>query len=150
MPLLKEMVKQKKQGFTLMELVIVVIIIGILASLMYPEIMRAYERSMDKQAISILKAIRTAERSLKARTGKYWPLNINWVAYQISVVNTNLNLDLLENDPGGWILSFVGDASGNTFNTTMLRSGNGYDRLWWIDYSVENSTCIPQGGSGCP
>ncbi len=56
----------KKCGFTLVELMIVVIIIGILVSLAIPNYARSIERSKCSQAIQILKNMRSAGLSYYA------------------------------------------------------------------------------------
>ncbi len=57
---------RKKGGFTLVELVIVVIIIGILVTIGVPNYMRSLERSKCAQAIRILKDMRSAGLSYYA------------------------------------------------------------------------------------
>ena len=59
MKALKEMRKNQK-GFTLVEIMIVVLIIGILLSIAIPNFVRAREKSMEKACIANLKTIDSA------------------------------------------------------------------------------------------
>ena len=60
-----------KRGFTMLELLMVVIIIGILATLAVPQYMGFIEKARAAEAISTIGAIRTAESLYKLETGSY-------------------------------------------------------------------------------
>ena len=59
------------KGFTLVELIIVVIIIGILASVGIPQYNKTMERSRISEASSILGALRGAQLRYKLENGSY-------------------------------------------------------------------------------
>lgn len=63
--------RRSTSGFTLMELLIVVIIIGILATLALPQFPRAMERARQAEARTILGHIYQAERVYYAEQDKY-------------------------------------------------------------------------------
>lgn len=58
---MKQVSIKEHDGFTLIEIMIVVIIIGILASLAMPRYQKTVERSRISEALSILGSIRTAQ-----------------------------------------------------------------------------------------
>lgn len=131
------MKKIDKQAFTLIELIIVVMIVGILTGIAAPSFMRSRERAMDRQAQVILKTIRVAEKSYKLDyTTHAVPLST------VPSINNVLELDLADN--GEWTYSVTGGAS--SFTATMTRNRGGYSRTWTITQSDTNPTC----SGNCP
>ena len=62
----------RQKGFTLIELMIVVVIIGILAALAIPRFMTATTKSKQSEAKGILKQIYTMERTYRQQYNTYW------------------------------------------------------------------------------
>ena len=62
-----------KKGFTLIELIIVVIIIGILASIAMPMMMSMHIRAIASEAITTLGSLRTCEMLYYTEHGTYCP-----------------------------------------------------------------------------
>ena len=63
---------RSQKGFTLIELMIVVVIIGILAALAIPRFMRATTKSKQSEAKTILKQIYAMERAYRQEKDAYW------------------------------------------------------------------------------
>ena len=103
---------------------------------MIPQYNRSRERTMDKQAQSILKAIRAGERSYNLDTGLYYS-----GASSVSDINSGLQLDLV--DDGEWVYSVTGTSG---FTATMTRNKGGYNRTWTITSGAVNATCT----GSCP
>ena len=61
---------QKNKGFTLIELVVVVAIIGVLAAIVTPRIRTALMKAKDAKAVATLDALRTATNVYYAEKGK--------------------------------------------------------------------------------
>lgn len=68
---LKKVVRNSEAGFTLVELMIVVAIIGILAAIAIPNFQKYQSKARQKEAQIALAAIYTAEASVKGEFGTY-------------------------------------------------------------------------------
>jgi prepilin-type N-terminal cleavage/methylation domain-containing protein len=63
--------KRGQKGFTLVELAIVIVIIGVLASFGVPRFRDAVERSKAGESLNYLSAVRAAQERYHAREGSY-------------------------------------------------------------------------------
>lgn len=60
-----------KKGFTLMELLVVVLIVGILSAVALPQYEKAVEKSRSAEALSLLKSIHQAQKIYFMQTGTH-------------------------------------------------------------------------------
>ena len=64
-------VQKNRKGFTLVELAVVIVIIGVLAAFGVPRFLKSVERSKASEAFSYLAAIRSAQVRSQAKNGTY-------------------------------------------------------------------------------
>ena len=105
-------------GFTLLELLMVVIIIAILASLALPQYFKTAERSRIAEALTILSQLRQAEQRYKAENGVF--------TSDVTV------LDVDDPNPASNLFAYMGvgdgtciDGAGTKFVLTAKRSATG-------------------------
>ena len=84
---------QAKKSVTLIELVLVVILIGVLATLGHNRFSTAAECARVREAKSNLLLIRTAQEIYRAKRGNYYPSTNPWQADHLQI-NTDLDLGL--------------------------------------------------------
>ena len=75
-----------RKGFTLIELMIVVVIIGILAALAIPRFMQATTKSKQSEAKQLLKQVYTMDRAFRQETGSY-SLVLNTIGVEVMAGN---------------------------------------------------------------
>ena len=63
--------KSKRSGFTLVELAVVVVIIGVLAAFAVPRFLASVERSKAAEAFNYLSSVQAAQERFHARQGTY-------------------------------------------------------------------------------
>lgn len=104
----------KRSGFTLVELMVVVIVIGILVTIAVPNYQRSVERAKCSQAISILKSMRNAALSYFADNEDFGA-TINELETQVGAnfYSAGGNLD--------WAFGYTGGAT--SFTASATRQG---------------------------
>ena len=110
------------KGFTLLELLMVVIIIAILASIALPQYLRVSERSRASEALTVLGATRASELRFKAQSANnvyLSPLAVNGL--DIDIPGFGLPNSTL------WTFSTTGAVAGSNGRATRVAGGNTID-----------------------
>lgn len=125
-----------KKSFTLIELMIVIVIIGILMAVTFPSYDKIQEKTQDREAAVALKYIRAAEKIYKMENGHYYP-EVGSDS-NIDTINSELKLSL---SGSNW--SYTVDAD------SAQAARKGKDKTWNIDLTdnTEELTC---SGADCP
>ena len=128
-----------RKGFSLVELAVVVIIIGVLAAFGVPRFRDAVERSKASEAFSFLASVRSAQERYQARQGKYattlGALDINVTAPKFFVDGTKAPITsttpfTVGSTPGtpSWSLTLTRTAISSSYGEyTVIFSDSGFD-----------------------
>ena len=128
-------------GFTLMELLVVVLIIGILAGVALPQYETAVLKSKMNSIVPLVRAIKNANEVYYMANGKYTD-NLNDLDISIPAGNANSKpwAGLVVYDNGTWIDQYVeGDCGGNM---ECPRVWGGFGRLNEAGNKWEQPNCV--------
>ena len=114
---------RNSKGFTLIELMIVVVIIGILAALAIPRFNQASARAKEKEADTLLKQIYTLQQTYFANSGAY--------------AATYAQLQTVGYEAPGALRNYTAPAAPSPFPLTMAScTGTGYNNRQISDQGV--------------
>lgn len=117
-------------GFTLLEIVVVIIIIGLLTTLAVPSFKEALEEAQIKYAQTVLKSIRGAEKLYKARVGSYIGVDIDANADDKSDDWDLLGIEVEDDDE--W-----------KFGVEVIAANGGCNAAGAYGSNANNLSCVP-------
>ena len=142
-------VKERK-SFTLMELLISIMIMGILASVSLPILTKSIEYAKNREVVVALKLIKTGELVYNINRDHYYPPG-TLTETNVSIINTNLYLDIPPQT--SWSISIQGNNPGDftaeAYRTLPMPSG--FNRYFYIGLNDPEPICVNVAGDtkGC-
>jgi len=131
----------KKKGFTLTEILVVVVIVGILAALAWPNYLDIKEKTLNREAKASLALIRAAEKIYRMEQRFYYPYLATTSV--VADINSFLKLSLPTSASVNWSISLNSTAAPEFGRATRVGADG---RVWRINFSGDtNPGCT--GGS---
>ena len=120
---------KREQGFTLIELMIVVSIIAIIAAIAIPSLLNARKAGNEASAISSLRTLTTVNEQYRTRFQTYASslANLSALAYIDSVLGSGAK--------SGYTFTFAGGTNTWTTSTVPTIAGTTGDRGFFVDNS---------------
>lgn len=131
----------KRKAMTLLELLVVVIIVGVLATLGLVNYAGVREHSMGKEAVANLKLIAAAERIYRMEIGYFFP-HSSAPGPSVATINTNLRLSLPQGERWNYAIPA---AATTTFTATATRNRTGSACVYTITQAPGEPTA-----ANCP
>lgn len=119
---------RSQKGFTLIELMIVVVIIGILAALAIPRFMRATTKSKQSEAKQILKQVYVMQRAYRQEKDTY---TANGASASAGGSFATLGVDIMTT--ARYVYSIVADSTTFTATATANLDDDGTMDTWTIN-----------------
>jgi prepilin-type N-terminal cleavage/methylation domain-containing protein len=131
---------KNSRGFTLVELAVVIVIIGVLAAFGVPRFLKSVEKSKAAEAFGYLSAVRSAQERYQSQKGTYassvTDLDIQYAApkyFEVGTVSAG-STSSLENS---WSLTLTRTgASAGYSSYTVIFTDQGYDSTSTIDSTI--------------
>ncbi|MFO8053234.1 MAG: type II secretion system protein [Candidatus Omnitrophota bacterium] len=132
--------KMKVSSFTLLELIIVVLIVGILVSFAMPGFFGAQQKTIDREARTNLKLIQTAEKTHELEEGQYEACTTGVAANSNIHCNNVLGLDLPPSTANGGNWTYVVRLTGGGTGFTVTATGTKGTQNWTIDEDADEAS----------
>jgi len=119
--------KQKsgnKDGFTLMELMVVVLLIGIIAAFAIPSYDRSVRKAHERDMVEQLKVLHAASLIYRANNGGYWD-TAGGDENNLATINTALAINIIANDQTAYV--YNGALGGGSYSAAAT----------WDDFTVD-------------
>jgi prepilin-type N-terminal cleavage/methylation domain-containing protein len=132
----------KKNGHSLVEILVVVVVIGTIAALAWPNYKAIKEKTLNREAKASLSLIRAAEKIYRLEQGIYYPYPASTIVSNAAEINSYLKLSLPESGSINWTVRVNSALAAESATATRV----GVDsRVWTIYFAGDsNPTC----GSG--
>ena len=148
----------RKKGFTLLELLIVIVIVGILATLAIIQYKPYKENTLDREAQANLKLIYAAERIYKFESDDNAYYSGTVLTNNNAGINSGLKLKLTTTSPTNWdytIATCVDGSSNSRFTAKAARSSYVPARYWCLNSNLPSDATDPvptptTGSCTCP
>jgi type IV pilus assembly protein PilA len=119
-----------RKGFTLVELAVVIVIIGVLAAFGVPRFLKSVERSKAAEAFQYLAAVRAAQERYIAKEGVYTKTAADLDIVQAAPKYFDVtNLDASQKDDGTstWTMTLTRKVESSSYGAyTVIFTENGY------------------------
>ncbi len=124
-------VAKRRLGFTLVELAVVVVIIGVLAAFGVPRMLKSVERAKASEAFNYLAAVRAAQERHQSRQGTYSDaldhLDVQIPVPHYFVVGT-ISVGATGSLEDSWSLTLTREGASSGYGAyTVTFNHNGYD-----------------------
>ena len=106
------------KGFTLMELMVVVIIIGVIAAFAIPNYSKSVQKAHERDMLAQLISIHASNLLYRSYAGKYW--NTTGVSQGLAAINSTLSINIIA---GSGTIYNYNSADGSGFTATAVCAG---------------------------
>src|SRR4051812_21327863 len=126
-----------QKGFTLIELMIVVAIIGILAAIAIPNFLQYQMKSRQSEAKTNLQAIKTSEVSFQAERGCFIGVGVEGATVAVSKATVPLTWSIgINPTPPPVVWCLAGGKFAGTFNDIGFRATGNVNYVYAVDSTV--------------
>lgn len=141
------MLTQNSKGFTLIEILVVIVILSAVTAFAVPSYRKTVEQAHQRDAITQLRALHAAQAIFRSTSNNdlYYPSNNSTVA--IDAINTNLGINLIAND---MTYTCTGIGGGTSYRCDAVRNAPAASftvRVTNAPLSSSNPSCV---AGACP